>query len=92
MLARVRDPRDRRRTLVWLTDRAREWLEEEQEPLDRERTRAVFDAMDATVRGQFVEAFEQFIAVAERMRDRDGARNSVEITPHRIKQEQKEGK
>lgn len=68
LLDRVRDPRDRRRTLVWLTQRAREWLAEEQEPLDRERTSAALEALSPAERDQLIERFEQFIEVAERTR------------------------
>ena len=66
MLARVSDPRDRRRTLVWLTERARQWLAEEQEPLDAERTAAALAALPPAERRQFIDAFERFIATAER--------------------------
>jgi DNA-binding MarR family transcriptional regulator len=90
MLARVRDPRDRRRTLVWLTDRARKWLDEEQEPLDRKRTTAVFEAMDPTIRDRFIDAFEQFITVAERIRERDQSSDRAETTTQQTKK--KKGK
>jgi DNA-binding MarR family transcriptional regulator len=42
LLERVRDPRDRRRVLVWLTDEARDVLDREREVLSRE---LVADAM-----------------------------------------------
>jgi len=76
MLARVSDPRDRRRTLVWLTEPARQWLAEEQEPLDAERTEAALSAMAPTERRQFIEAFQRFIVTAERTRPK-------ESPPHR---------
>lgn len=65
MLARVRDPRDRRRTLVWLTERARQWLAEEQEPLDRDCTSRAIAAMDPAECEQLLELWQRFIAVAE---------------------------
>ena len=68
MLARVRDPRDNRRTLVWLTERARTWLAEEQQPLERERLDAVLSAMEPTECERFIAAFEGFITVAEQTR------------------------
>ena len=68
MLTRVRDPRDNRRTLVWLTERARDWLAEEQQPLDKERLMAVLSAMDPGARDQLLQTFEEFIAVAEQLR------------------------
>jgi DNA-binding MarR family transcriptional regulator len=71
MLARVRDPRDRRRTLVWLTELAREWLAEEQEPLDRARTEGVLDAMGPARRQRLMESFADFIATAQRLREID---------------------
>jgi len=71
MLARVSDPRDRRRTLVWLTERARQWLAEEKEPLDAERTEAALAGMAPAERRQLIEAFERFIATAERTRPKE---------------------
>ncbi len=68
LLQRVRDPRDRRCTLVWLTERARDWLTEEQEPLDRGRTNAVLDAMDPIECRCFLESYERFIVLAGRAR------------------------
>lgn len=68
LVARVRDPRDRRRTLVWLTDRARRWLSEEQEPLDRARIDAVLATMDGDARQRFLEGYERFIAAAQQLR------------------------
>lgn len=82
MLARVRDPRDRRRTLVWLTDRAHEWLREEQEPIDRTRTAAVLAAMPVADQQQLIEAFEKFIETAQRLRAVD-ATSTAPPTPER---------
>lgn len=69
MLARVRDPRDRRRTLVWLTELAREWLVEEQEPLDRAKTESVLRAMGPVRRQRLMASFADFIATAQRLRE-----------------------
>lgn len=69
MLARVRDPRDQRRTLVWLTDGARKWMSEQQEPLDRERLAAVIAAMNPADRAQLIDSCDRFIATAEQLRD-----------------------
>jgi DNA-binding MarR family transcriptional regulator len=72
LLERVRDPRDQRRTLVWLTERARAWLAEEQEPLERTRLEAVFSAMSVEAKTMFFEAFSEFLRLAEVCR-RNGA-------------------
>src|SRR5512147_2853911 len=81
MLARVRDPRDRRRTLVWLTERARNWLAEEQEPLDRERTAAVLEAMSESERNQLFDALGCLVATAQRLRAADAERQTTEVAP-----------
>lgn len=102
LVARVRDPRDRRRTLVWLTDRARTWIADEQEPLDRERIEAVLLAMDPSHRERLLDCFEQFIASAEQLRkqsvetacdasnaaerDEDAHDETVRIDPNRANQ------
>jgi DNA-binding MarR family transcriptional regulator len=82
LLARVRDPRDRRRTLVWLTERARQWLAEEQEPLDGQRTAAALAAMEPAERRQFVASFERFIAIAQRLRPKDVSPLPEQTTTH----------
>jgi DNA-binding MarR family transcriptional regulator len=82
LLARVRDPRDRRRTLVWLTERARQWLAEEREPLDSQRTKAVLDSMTPTERRQLLEAFAHFIAIAQRMREHGAGNTSDQTSTH----------
>lgn len=79
LVARVRDPRDRRRTLVWLTDSARQWLAEEQEPLDRGRIEAVLAEMEPSARQQLLGSFSHFIEVAERIRTTISEDASVEV-------------
>jgi DNA-binding MarR family transcriptional regulator len=71
LLERVRDPRDQRRSLVWLTERARVWLAEEQEPLDRPRLEGVFSAMSAEATTVLLQSFGEFLERAEAHR-RDG--------------------
>ncbi len=90
LLARVRDPRDRRRTLVWLTELARDWLAEEQEPLDRTRTARVLAAMEPTPRQQLLEAFEGFIATAQRLREHDAHHEPVATPPEKPKHRRKQ--
>jgi DNA-binding MarR family transcriptional regulator len=80
LLARVRDPRDNRRTLVWLTELARTWLAEEQQPLERERLDAAFSAMEPTECERFIEAFERFINVAEQTRRASAETSSLQRT------------
>jgi DNA-binding MarR family transcriptional regulator len=81
LLARVRDPRDRRRTLVWITDRANEWLSQEREPLDSQKIAAVFEAMSPALRSQLLETFEDFIAIAQQTRDEDVKRAPDVVAP-----------
>jgi DNA-binding MarR family transcriptional regulator len=64
LLARVRDPRDRRRTLVWLTDAAIELIAREQEVLDRERLRQALAAMSEVERDRLLAAFEALLRSA----------------------------
>lgn len=66
LITKVRDPRDRRRSLVWLTERAQKWLTEEQEPLDRERLGAVLSAMDPEDRRRLLESLQRFVTEAQR--------------------------
>ena len=65
LLDRVRDPRDQRRTLVWLTERARVWIAEEQEPLDRARLEGVFSAMSEGATAALLRSFSEFLELAE---------------------------
>jgi DNA-binding MarR family transcriptional regulator len=90
LLSRVRDPRDRRRTLVWLTELARDWLAEEREPLDRARTDRVLAAMEPTERQQLLEAFDGFIATAQRLREHDAHHERVATKPQRPKHRRKQ--
>jgi DNA-binding MarR family transcriptional regulator len=67
LLIRVRDPRDRRRTLVWLTDRASEWLAQEREPLDRARTGAALEAMEPAKREQLIVALNDLVETTRKV-------------------------
>lgn len=64
-LARVRDPRDRRRTLVWLTDLAIQYLARDQEVLDTERLRIAFSSMVENDSQLLVSLLEQLVLKAE---------------------------
>ena len=92
LVARVRDPRDRRRTLVWLSVKARKWLAEEQEPLDRERTQAVLSAMDPSVRQALMESYANFIEIAERTRPSSARSPLDEVPTNEPKRSTKKGK
>lgn len=63
-LSRVRDPRDRRRTLIWLTPLAHDWLEQESEPLDRVRTQSALDAASPALRRRLFRVLAEFVDVA----------------------------
>ena len=65
LLARMRDERDRRRTLVWLTTKAHAWLERQRSVLDAERVARAMATVTPRVRAQLIEAFEALLAAAE---------------------------
>jgi DNA-binding MarR family transcriptional regulator len=88
MLARVRDPRDRRKTLVWLTDRARDWLAQEHEPLDRARTEAALGAVDPQLRQQLIDCMTQFVAQAKTLGDHRHS-HIAPTAPHEQKKHKK---
>lgn len=90
LLERVRDPRDKRRTLVWLTDKGLDWLAREQEPLDRDRTSSVLAALEPKERMAFLEGFEAFIRVADELRRRELAPALVSLDPPGSNPEKKE--
>lgn len=64
-LARVRDPRDRRKTLVWLTDLAINYLARDQEVLDTVRLAAAFEGMSARECETMISLVEEFVSKAE---------------------------
>jgi DNA-binding MarR family transcriptional regulator len=64
LLARVRDPRDRRRTLVWLTDSGIEIIAREQEVLDRRRLVRAFQTMPSEARSRLLTSFEALLHAA----------------------------
>jgi DNA-binding MarR family transcriptional regulator len=65
LLARMRDPDDRRRTVVWLTDEGRARIAEEQEVLSRTLLAAAFARLDSATRKQLIESTRALIACAE---------------------------
>lgn len=64
LLARVRDPRDRRRTEVWLTDAGRARLAREQEVLERALLEAALSRMTPADRRALLEGTRALVAAA----------------------------
>jgi DNA-binding MarR family transcriptional regulator len=67
LLARMRDERDRRRTLVWLTDNARSLLERGQQVLDFDRVVAAVTAMRSDEQKALATGLRAFVHAAERL-------------------------
>ena len=63
-LARMRDARDRRRTLVWITDEARGVLDRRRQVLDPERVARAMDRMNETDRRGLVEGMRALVRAA----------------------------
>lgn len=61
LVARISDERDRRRTLVWLTDDGIAALDEAQRVLSEERLREAFSALGARQRGALIQAMRSLI-------------------------------
>ena len=64
-LARVRDPRDRRRTLVWLTDAAINYLARSQDVLDTDRLATAFSKLSDSEREQLLFLFQKLLNSVE---------------------------
>jgi DNA-binding MarR family transcriptional regulator len=65
LLARVRDERDRRRSLVWLTEASEELLQRLREVLDRGRLRAAIGAMSNQDVHALVRGLEALVRAAD---------------------------
>jgi DNA-binding MarR family transcriptional regulator len=65
LLARVRDEKDRRRTLVWLTDAGRARLMEEQEVLSKGPLERAFARMKAEEREQLLAGTRALVRAAK---------------------------
>ena len=72
LLVRMRDERDRRRTLVWLTDASQTLLADLREVLDRERVEAAVEVMSHDERRALIQGLEALVRGAERIRHRKG--------------------
>lgn len=65
LLERLRDARDRRRVLVWLSARGEELLEREREVLSRELLERAFSRMQASERSSLLLGVRALIAASE---------------------------
>jgi DNA-binding MarR family transcriptional regulator len=70
LVARVADQRDRRRTLVWLTDEGREALDEAQRVLSEVRLREAFAVLDPDQRDRLIELMRVLIESPVRKHER----------------------
>jgi DNA-binding MarR family transcriptional regulator len=66
LLEKVRDPRDRRKTLVWLTNAAQDYLAEEREPLDRNQLERAIHRFPGERMQAFLELYEAFLLEVKR--------------------------
>jgi DNA-binding MarR family transcriptional regulator len=65
LLERMRDARDRRRTLVWLTPKGREWRARAEDVLSRERLREAVAAMAPPDREALVAGMRALVLAAD---------------------------
>lgn len=70
LLETMKDARDRRRTLVWLTDGAHEVMARRSQVLDPELVAAAMRKLRADERGRLVEGMRALVRAAERDTDR----------------------
>jgi DNA-binding MarR family transcriptional regulator len=75
LLERMRDTRDRRRTLVWLTDEAREVLVRRQQVLDPARVAQAMLRMPESRRTTLVESLRALVHAADTSRHPTNRKN-----------------
>lgn len=74
LLARVRDEKDRRRTLVWLTDSGRARLVDEQSVLSKGALEMAFTRMTAGERAQLIEGTKALLRAAKKSLTKENRR------------------
>jgi DNA-binding MarR family transcriptional regulator len=82
LLARVRDERDRRRTLVWLTDKGRARLSEEQEVLSLAVLERAVGELTPRERKKLLEGTRALIEAADRVARHAVATSSTKRRNH----------
>lgn len=68
LLERMRDARDRRRTLVWLTDAAQDAMAKERRVLDDERLAYAIGKLDARVQAGLIAGMEALVRACDASR------------------------
>ncbi len=74
MLVRLKDPDDRRRTLVWISEEGSGFLQRQREVLDRERLDRAIAAMTPSERDALLEGTSALVRAADAERRRELAR------------------
>ncbi len=68
LLARMRDARDRRRTLVWITDEGRAAMAQEREVLCGEMLESALAGLSETMRTNLLQSIEALVTVSAKLK------------------------